>query len=383
MTGARRYLVAPDKFKGTLTAPAAASAIARGIRRADPTAHVVELPFADGGEGTIDAVVAAGGQRCETEVVGPLGGRVLASWARLGLPGERVAVIEMAQASGLRLVTPTPGTALHTYTGGTGELITAALDDGVTRIVLGVGGSATTDGGFGALRALGARFCDASGAEIRDVGGLARVHALDLDALHPRLADVEIEVCADVLTPLVGPHGAARVFARQKGADAAAIAVLEARLEALARLYRALPGGGAAVMSGGAAGGLAAGVVAALGARIRSGVDVMAAMLGLEARIRAADVVVVGEGSLDRQSLLGKAPLGIARRARDLGVPVLAVVGTCALAPAALRDDGIVHVSTAVDQAPDPATALAAPAEYIARAAESAVRALLAAGPIR
>jgi glycerate kinase len=377
MTGARRYLVAPDKFKGTLTAPEAAAAIAQGILRADPPARIDQLPFADGGEGTVDAVVGAGGERRRITVTGPLGTPVRAEWARAG----DVAVIEMAQASGLRHVTPTAATALAADTRGTGELIAAALVDGVTRIILGVGGSASTDGGFGALRALGARFLDARGAEVGTVADVESVQRVDRDALHPLLADVEIEVCADVIAPLTGPSGAARVFGPQKGADAVAVLLLESRLEALARGYAALPRGAEALAAGGAAGGMAAGAIAVLGARVRSGVEVMADVWGLDARIRDADVVVVGEGSLDASSLMGKAPVGIARRARRLGVPAVAVVGVCALDPASLVIDGIEQVASAADAAPDLASALADPAEYVARAAESAVRGFLAAHP--
>ena len=379
MTGGLRYLVAPDKFKGTLTAPEAAAAIARGIRRVDPRAEIVRLPFADGGEGTVDAVVGAGGERRYATVTGPLGGPVRAEWARSG----DVGVIEMAQASGLRHVTPAPDTALRADTFGTGELIEAVLADGATRIVLGLGGSASTDGGFGALRALGARFLDVHGAEVRDVADAGAVRSVDRGPLHPLLASVEIEVCADVLTPLTGPAGAARVFAGQKGADAAAVVVLESRLQALARAFAALPGGADALAAGGAAGGLAAGAIAVLGARVRSGVEVMADVLGLDARIRAADVVIVGEGSLDEQSRMGKAPIGIARRARRLGVPALAVVGVCALDPASLTRDGIELVASAAEAAPDVTAAFADPAEYVARAAESGVRAFLAAHSAR
>jgi glycerate kinase len=373
MTEGRRYLVAPDKFKGTLSAPAAAAAIADGIRRADPGARIIAVPVADGGEGTVDAFESAGGTRVKVLVTGPLGAPVHASWVRYG----DVAVIEMAQASGLRHVTPSPDAALRTDTRGTGELVAAALAARVPGIVLGVGGSTTTDGGFGALRALGARFLAADGAEVVDVEAAHTVRGLDRSGLHPGLAGVDLVVCADVLTPLTGPDGAAWVFAPQKGADAATVAALESRLRALGEVYAAQPGGADALAAGGAAGGLAAGAIAVLGARVQSGAEVVADVLGLDARIRDADVVVVGEGSLDAQSRMGKAPIGIARRARRLGVPAIAVVGVCALAPDTLRAEGIEVVSAAVDAAPDLAAALVDPAHYVARAAETAVRAFL------
>jgi glycerate kinase len=366
----RSYLVAPDKFKGTLTGAKAAAAIAQGILRADPAAQLTLFPFADGGEGTVEAVVLAGGARRVDRVTGPLGEDVDASWAMY----EGTAFIEMAESSGLRHVRPTPSSALLADTRGTGELIVHALDDGVDRIVIGLGGSATTDGGFGALRALGVRFVTGDGTDVTRVEDAGRAQRIDTATAHPRLAEVDIRLCSDVLSPLHGADGAASVFGPQKGADPATVARLQRRLEHLGSLYSGLGGAsaGEARARGGAAGGLAAGMIAVLGAHIESGVEVLAQLLGLDNRILAADVVVVGEGSLDEQSRFGKTPVGIARRAQRLGVPVVAVVGTTELAPDALAEDGISAIFSAVAPAPRPHDALRDPARYVAAAAEAA-----------
>ncbi|WP_409048133.1 glycerate kinase [Microbacterium sp. HA-8] len=372
----RRYLVAPDKFKGTLTGAEAAAAIAEGILRADPGAQLMLFPFADGGEGTVEAVVLAGGERRVNRVTGPLGGDVDASWAMY----EGTAFIEMAESSGLRHVRPTPASALRADTRGTGELIAHALDDGVDRIVIGLGGSATTDGGFGALRALGIRFVDVDGTDLTRVEDADRTDRIDTTRAHPRLGEVDIRLCSDVLSPLHGPDGAASVFGPQKGADTVTVARLQRRLEHLGALYDGLAGADAdaARTRGGAAGGLAAGMIAVLGAHIESGVEVLAQLLGLDERILAADAVIVGEGSLDEQSRFGKTPVGIARRAQRLGIPVVAVVGTTDLAPHALADDGIGGIFSAVAHAPTPDDALRDPTRYVAAAAESAARYMLA-----
>jgi glycerate kinase len=369
-----RYLVAPDKFKGTLSAVEAAAAMSRGIRQADPEATIVELPFADGGEGTIDAIVHAGGARQVSTVTGPLGGSVDAMWAILG----DTAFIEMAQSSGLRHVEPSPATALDADTTGTGELILRALDAGVVRIVIGVGGSATTDGGFGALRALGVTFLDARGDAVDGLAEVESIDSLDHSGVDPRLHDAELQICADVISPLTGSGGAAHVFGAQKGADAMVIAQLERRLRHLEQLYAAQPEGRMAVQTGGAAGGLAAGIIAVLGAKTAQGVDLLAELLHLDSQIIGADVVVVGEGSLDDQSRFGKTPVGIARRARAHGVPAIAAVGTTTLSSGALIDDGIAVVVSAVNEAPSTAAALVHPAQYVQAAACTAVRKYLA-----
>lgn len=364
-----RYLIAPDKFKGTLSAEEAAAAMARGVRRNDPNAVVIEFPFADGGEGTVRAVVAAGGTEHRDCVTGPLGDPVTATWAEF----ENAAVIEMAEASGLRYVTPTPDTALRADTTGVGQLIVRALDAGAQEIVIGVGGSATTDGGFGALRALGCRFLDESNQEIRRAEELVNVATLDTTGLDPRVRDVSIEICADVLSPLIGVDGAAEVFGPQKGADRKAIDGLERRLEALGKVYQQ-HSADPFMAQGGAAGGLAAGAMAILAGRVRGGVEVLAELLHLDDRISDADIVLVGEGSLDDQSRFGKTPVGIARRARDRGVPAIAIVGTTPLDRNALAADGIIDIVSAVEVATTVDDALARPAHHVEAATIAALQ---------
>ncbi|MFV0451166.1 MAG: glycerate kinase [Propioniciclava sp.] len=368
----RRYLVAPDKFKGTLTGAQAAAAITRGVHRADPSARVRELPFADGGEGTVDAMIHAGAQRIVGVVAGPLGTPVTASWALR----DGAAVIELAEASGLRHVVPTPATALAADTTGTGQLIAAALDRGITEVVIGLGGSASTDGGFGALRALGVRFLTAQGEPVTRTTEIPAITRIDTTGLHPGLATATIDLCADVRSPLTGPRGAAAVFAPQKGADAGTVAILGDRLAHLARHYAPMAPGRDVLGAGGAAGGFAAGAMAVLGARLRGGGEVLAEVLGLAEAIGESDVVIVGEGSLDEQSRFGKTPVGIARIARSLGVPTIAVVGVTTLGPDALLEEGISTIVSAAEMAPTPAAARARASTYVERAAAAAVAAL-------
>lgn len=398
MTGPR-VLVAPDKFKGTLTAAEAARAIREGVRRAVPDAEIRMLPFADGGEGTVDAALAVGFVRRSSVVAGPLGHPVEAVWAlrdggaMTGVAMTGVAVIEMAAASGLALVPrPTPETALAASTFGTGQLMRAALDAGARRVVLGVGGSATSDGGLGALLALGGEVVGRAefpgGAEAgssSDPGARPSARrvdafdsdptaALDLSGIDRRLADCELVLCTDVANPFCGPGGAAEVFAPQKGADAAAVAAIDVRLAALALALREATGVDLVALGwGGAGGGIAGGLHAAIGARAADGVDTMAELLGLDAAIAAAELVVVGEGSIDAQSRMGKAPVGIARRAAAAGVPCVAVCGTTEFEPAALAADGILRIAAADRTAQDaghPASdALAHPAHWVAEAA--------------
>lgn len=350
------FLVAPDKFKGTLSAAEAAEAIAEGLRAAAPDAEIRMLPFADGGEGTVDAVLAAGAARHSTRVSGPLGKPVDATWAMLAADEEPTAVLESAAANGLAQLTPSPDTALDASSAGVGELIRAALDAGAVRIVLGLGGSASTDGGSGALRALGARTLDADGAEVQGGGReLARIATLDLSGLDPRLAATRIVLAADVANPMSGPTGAARVFAPQKGADAAAVAALDAGLAAWQEVLRAATGvdlaiaGGDGSGWGGAAGGLGGGLRAALGAEAASGVEVVAELLDVDAALDGVSVLVVGEGSIDEQTALGKAAVGLARRARARGIRTLAIAGRSTLAPTALAAEGIDRIVTATE----------------------------------
>ncbi|MFA6560416.1 MAG: glycerate kinase [Verrucomicrobiia bacterium] len=342
-------VAAPDKFKGSLTAEEAADAIERGVRRVWPRARVVKAPMADGGEGTLRALVhATGGRILHQRVMGPLGEPVRAAFGVLG-DGE-TAVIEMAEASGYKLVSAARRNPLVTTTYGTGELILAALRRGCRRLIVGIGGSATNDGGAGMAQALGARLLDARGRELpRGIGGgaLNRIATILLPNPEPRTPNPGILVASDVHNPLVGLRGASAVFGPQKGATPAMVKQLDANLRHWAKViaecgmrnvdYKSLttfPGGGAA-------GGLGAGLRAFLGAKFQPGVEIVIEHARLAEKLRDADLVITGEGRLDRSTLDGKAPLGVVRLARRLGVPVIAIGGSLAPdAEAAFRRAG-------------------------------------------
>ena len=324
-----KVLVAPASFKGSLSALEAGEAIRRGFARAVPLAVVRVVPLADGGEGTVEALCrAVGGQMRMATVTGPLGSEtVQARWAILS---GGLAVIEMAQASGLPLVTPERRDPMATTTAGTGELIREALAAGCRSVLVGLGGSATVDGGLGAMRALGAGFLDEQGRPVPPGGrGLLHLHRIDPTGLDPRLSGVSFTVLADVDNPLTGPDGAARVFGPQKGADPDAVVALDRGLANLARVAaRDLGSPNLAILpGGGAAGGLGLALVAFLGARIVSGIDYVMEATGLAEQMAWADIVVTGEGQLDGQSRRGKACSGVARLAGAVGRPVVAIVG--------------------------------------------------------
>ena len=323
-----KIVIAPDSFKESLSAPEVAAAIARGWRQVFPEAELLLRPMADGGEGTVDAVLAAtGGERRECRVCGPLGESVLAHWGWLG---EGTAVLEMASASGLHHVPRDRRDATVTTSLGTGELIRAALDAGATRIILGLGGSATNDGGAGLLQALGVRFLDAREVELPPGGAaLARLARIDVGGLDPRLLQARVEIAADVDNPLCGPRGASRVFGPQKGADPQQVEQLDAALEHYARLVAATLGEDHSHHPGvGAAGGLGFAARAFLHAGFRPGIELVAELSGLADAVEGADLVITGEGRLDSQSLHGKTPVGVARIARAAGVPVVALAGS-------------------------------------------------------
>ncbi|MFC4001374.1 glycerate kinase [Prauserella oleivorans] len=344
-----RVVVAPDKFKGSLTAVQAAEAIGDGVRDAVPDAGVALCPVADGGEGTLDVLLAAGGKRVEQRVRGPLDEPVDAWYVVL----DGTAYIESARACGIEHVTPSPEVALAAHTYGVGELIAHALAGGAHRIVLTVGGTASTDGGCGMLQALGARVLDASGSTVGLGGGaLTEVASVDLTEVHRRLGRAGVRVATDVTNPLLGPDGAAPVFGPQKGAGAREVELLR---HGLSRWADALERAGAPALadvpSAGAGGGISGGAMAALGARAESGFDLVVELTGVEDAVRAANLVITGEGSLDRQSLAGKAPAGIAAMAGRHGVPVLAVAGRIALTGDELARAGIAGGLALVDHA--------------------------------
>jgi glycerate kinase len=338
-----RILVAPDKFKGSLTAERAANALARGARRIHPDASFVIRPIADGGEGTVDAfALASGGRIREAAVSGPLGEEVSAPIAVLE---SGSAVVEMASASGLPLIEPSPKAALLAHSSGTGQLIRAATEiEDMREVIVGIGGSASTDGGTGAARALGWRFLDASDTELSLGGGdLHRLARIERPAVSP--PNVSIVAACDVNNPLIGGRGAARSFARQKGADDEGVERLELGLETLAQIIdRDLGIDVSSIPSGGAGGGMGAGAVAFFGATLELGFDLLARASHLAAEVKAADLVITGEGRIDETSLQGKAPIALARLAQRHGTQCFAVAGDLQLANSELRKNGVTSV---------------------------------------
>jgi len=323
-----RVVVAPNAFKGSLTAAEAALAIARGLTIVDDAIEIVSLPIADGGDGTSAVLLAAGdGVIRETIVPDPLGRPVRASFGLLD--AGRTAVLDVATASGIALLAPHEREPLSVSSRGTGKLLSLALDAGVETVILGVGGSATVDGGAGLLAALGVGLLDEAGTPIASGGaGLARLSRIDLSRVHPALARVKLRVACDVNSPLLGPHGAAVLFAPQKGATPDAVLELERNLAHFADVIEHTTQRDVrSLVSGGAAGGLAAGLFGVLGATLESGIDLVLESVGFERALLGADLVITGEGLLDRQSLRNKGPCGVARWAQQRGVPVMALVG--------------------------------------------------------
>ncbi len=324
-----KVIIAPDSFKDSLSAEGVAKAIAQGLAQVWPDAELIQCPMADGGEGTVESVLAAcHGQLRSCIVQGPLGGTVEAHWGWLA--ESATAIIEMAEASGLQRVPPGQRDACSSSTFGTGELIRAALDAGAQRIILAIGGSATNDGGAGAMQALGVQLLDAQGTPLARGGlALAQLARINLEQLDPRLAQVRFDIAADVNNPLCGPHGASAIFGPQKGANPHQVEQLDQALghfadhcaEVLPRDVRDEPGSGAA-------GGLGFAAKAFLGAQFRPGVEVVAELVGLEHAVRGADLVITGEGRFDAQTLRGKTPFGVARVAKLHGVPVIVIAGT-------------------------------------------------------
>lgn len=324
-----KIVIAPDSFKDSLEAAGVARAIAAGIKQAWPEAECIECPMADGGEGTMQAILAASqGELRHLTVRGPLGEAVEAGWGWLAQ--SRTAIIEMAQASGLQLVPTGQRDACRSSTWGTGELIAAALAAGAQRIVLAIGGSATNDAGSGMLRALGLRLLDADGQPLEEGGlALAKLARIDASDLDPRLAEVQVEVAADVDNPLCGPHGASAIFGPQKGATPEQVQALDQALGHFADHCRDLLGEDVRAFPGcGAAGGMGFAAKAFMAARFRPGVEVVAELAWLEALVEGADLVITGEGRFDAQTLRGKTPLGVARVAKRHQVPVVVIAGT-------------------------------------------------------
>lgn len=357
-----RVLLAPDKFKGSLPAAAVADAVARGLRRELPDLEVVSLPIADGGDGTVAAALAAGFDPVEVTASGPTGEPVRTTYARRG----HVAVIEMADVSGLARLpggTPAPLTATSR---GTGEVIAAAIAGGCRHIVLGIGGSASTDAGAGLAQALGARILDRDGREVGPGGAaLAGVASIDPTALRDRTAGVRFTVACDVDNPLTGPSGAAAVYGPQKGATPYDVATLDAALDRFADVVAPTTDRERRDVAGaGAAGGVGFAALALLGAELRPGIDLVLELVRFDEQLDGVDLVVTGEGSLDQQTLHGKAVAGVAARAAQREIPVVAVCGQNTLGIAELTGAGV-RAAYALTEHADLATSIADPAPLL------------------
>jgi glycerate kinase len=397
-----KIVIAPDKFKGSLTAAEAADAIAAGLRAEWPEAELVTVPVADGGDGTVDAAVAAGLERVPVTVDGPTGEPVRASYARKG----ELAVIELADACGLRRLPGGRPAPLTASSFGCGQVLAAALAAGARQIILGVGGSASTDGGAGLLQALGARVLDARGEPLARGGGALRevaaldptglnpalrevaaldptglnpalreVAALDLSGLHPGLRPSTVILATDVVNPLTGPDGAAEVYGPQKGASPEQITELASGLRRWAAVVAAATGTDRSQAPGaGAAGGVGFAALAVLGAQARPGIELVLDLVDFDAALDGAALVITGEGSLDTQTLAGKAPAGVARAAARRGIPVVAVAGRSTLTEDQLATIGICRVYTLSDLEPDPARSSAQASTLLRRVGQALAR---------
>ncbi|GGP82231.1 glycerate kinase [Shewanella ulleungensis] len=332
-----KIVIAPDSFKESLSALEVANAIEQGFKQIFPNAQYCKVPMADGGEGTVQAMVdATGGHIVERRVTGPLGTPVNAFYGILGQPnanGHHTAVIEMAAASGLHLVPSTQRNPLLSTSFGVGELIADALNQGIKHIILGLGGSATNDAGAGMMQALGAKLTDVTGANIKFGGAaLATLHNIDIQSLHPNISDCTIEVACDVDNPLCGPRGASAIFGPQKGASAVMVEQLDQALAHFANVINRqqtpqITLGCEYQAGAGAAGGMGFGVMALLAASLKPGVEIVTQSVGLEKHCQDADLVITGEGRIDGQTVYGKTPMGVLNVAKRYNVPTIAIAG--------------------------------------------------------
>jgi glycerate kinase len=371
-------IIAPTAFKGSLTATEAAEAIRQGVRAVLPTAETVGLPLADGGEGTVEALVTATrGHLVNTKVTGPLGQPVEAWWGILG--DDITGVIELAAASGLTLLPPELRNPLLTTTYGVGELIRAALDTGCTRIIIGLGGSATNDGGAGIAQALGAELLDDADRPIsRGGAALAKLAKIRLDKLDSRLQKVQVLLAADVSNPLYGPQGAAAIYGPQKGATPDMVEVLDKALQHYAEVIeRELKLEIASVAGAGAAGGAGAGLMVFLNARLHRGITLVLETLRFEEYLQAADLVITGEGKIDTQIQYGKAVAGVGSLAKRVGVPVVAVAGAVELDGESLEEFGIAAALPCENRPMSEAEAMQNAPELVQEATERLMRLVL------
>ncbi|MGC9930139.1 glycerate kinase [Priestia aryabhattai] len=367
-----KIVIAPDSFKESLTALHVCEAVEKGIKAHFPDAGISKVPMADGGEGTVQSLVdATGGEIIQARVTGPIGKEVEAFYGILG--DGKTAVIEMAAASGLHHVPIDKRNPLITTTRGTGELILKALDHKVKHIIIGIGGSATNDGGAGMAKALGAKLLDAKGAEIKEGGGsLDQLTSIDLTNLDSRLAEVKVEVACDVDNPLTGETGASAVFGPQKGATPDMVKQLDRNLAHYAAIVgkevgihiQSVPGAGAA-------GGLGGGLLAFLSAELKPGVDIVIKATQLESYIKNADLVITGEGRIDGQTIYGKTPIGVAKTAKKHSVPVIAIAGSIGAGSEAVYEHGISALFSVVPGAVTLPEALEKADENIERTAKN------------
>ena len=337
-----KILIAPDSFKGSATAVEVGNALARGFRRVFSDAEIRVLPMADGGEGTVSALVSATRGEIRSAIVkNPIGHEIIANYGILG--DQKTGVIEMSAASGLTLINPEQRNPLLTTTYGTGQLILSALNDGCRRLIIGIGGSATNDGGAGMAQALGALLKKIDGTSISDGGqGLAELSDIDVRTLDCRLCETEIIVACDVDNPLTGPRGASYVYGPQKGATLEMMEVLDESLARYAEIIKICLGKDIDNLPGaGAAGGLGAGLMAFVNAQLESGIDIVTNTVKLVEELKGVDLVVTGEGYLDQQTIHGKTPVGVARIAQKQNIPVIAVAGGIEGDPAGLYQQGI------------------------------------------
>ena len=376
----KKIIIAPDSFKGNLTSLEVASCLEKGIKRVLPKAKCIKVPMADGGEGTVQSMVdAANGKLIKKRVKGPNGKLVTARYGWLA--NQQTAVIEMAEASGLPLVHGREKNPLKTTTYGTGQLMLDAIKRGVKKIIIGIGGSATNDGGVGMAQALGVRFLNANGREIKELGSggmLAKIASIDTLNLDKRIRQTKIVVACDVENPLYGKKGAAYVFGPQKGATAKMVAALDTNLKHLSKLIKLdlkkdvgrMPGAGAA-------GGLGAGLVVFTGAKLKSGIDIVLQATELSKYIKGADLVVTGEGRIDFQTAFGKTPAGVAKAAKKHKVPVIAIGGALADDARNVFAHGIDGLASAAAKNMSLEEALRDSRSHLADAAERAMRMIL------
>jgi glycerate kinase len=373
-----KIVLAPDSFKGSLSALEVCQAMERGIRRVEGEAEIISVPMADGGEGTVRSLVdATGGKIISKMVTGPLGEQVEAFFGMTG-DGE-MAVIEMAAASGLPLVPEKKRDPSITTTYGTGELILAALDEGCKKIIIGIGGSATNDGGAGMAQALGYRFLDEQGKDL-PFGGAALKHLAEIDSLgkDPRLSDLTVIAACDVTNPLIGPDGASAVYGPQKGATPEMVKELDEALSIFAQVIKKELGMEVADLPGsGAAGGLGAGLVTFLQARLEPGVKIISEAVALRDKMDGADLVITGEGRIDGQTVKGKTPIGVARVAKTREIPVLAVAGSIGSGAELVYEQGIDGMSAIVDQPMVLEEAIASAGKLVSLATERIFRTFL------